>query len=136
MATTTQRLSIEVELTASDTSPGSCCGGGNAEVQADSEVVTIDGSVVLGYVDCLDDNPVSIPLAGLGASGANLVSVTTYGGEVRMRVSSSHGATQAVPVDPRALIESASVPITSIDVTRVVGSGQTPRVYYRLAKFA
>lgn len=136
MALTTQRLTIEVELSTSDTSVGSGCGcGDGATIQDDTDVLTIDGAAVTGYVDCLDDNPVTIPLAGL-SGGANVASLSTSGGKVKASLSSTDGSGQAVPVDPTLLVRSDSVAITAITVTRVPGSGQTPRVFYRLAKNA
>lgn len=119
-------------MSAADTS--SC--GGSTTVVDEHDVETIEGACVTGYVDCLDDNPVTIPLAGIGAAGANVIELEADGGKVRARFTSTDGATQAVPCDPRALIQSASVPVTAIDVTRVTGSTQTPRVRYTLAKFA
>jgi len=129
----TQRLSIEERLTASDTSAP--CSSGTDLVTVD-EVLTIDGAAVTGYVDCLDDSPVSIPLAGLGAAGANVVHLRAEGAKVRARVTSTDGSTQAVPVDPLLFVESDSVAITAIDVTRVAGSGSQPRVKYTLARLA
>lgn len=127
----TQRLTISIELSAADTLS---CSGSTTLVDAD-ESIQIEGACVTGFVDCLDDNPVSIPFAGLASAGAHVVELEAEGGKVRVRYTSTDGANQAVPCDPRAFVESQSVPITALDVTRVAG-GATPRVRYTLAKLA
>jgi len=64
------------------------------------------------------DAPVSIPLGNL--AGAHYVWIEADH-KVRVRLTSTDGATQALPADPLALVISQSVPITALDVTRNAG---------------
>jgi hypothetical protein len=51
----------------------------------------------------------------------NVLVVKATGGKVRVRITSSDGATQAVPVDGLFILISESVGLTAIDLTRVSG---------------
>jgi hypothetical protein len=68
---------------------------------------------------------VSIP----GASNINVVVIRTVGGKVKARISSSDGATQAVPVDPYMSLITESVNITALDVTRVAGQETNVQIF-------
>lgn len=52
-------------------------------------------------------------------TGVNFLSIRALGGKIRVRLTSSDGTTQALPVDPFLIIRSDSVDITAIDLTRV-----------------
>jgi len=73
------------------------------------------------------DSPVAVSIPS--ASAINAVVLTTVGGKVRARFTSSDGSTQAVPVDPLAVVVSESVDITALDITRVAGQETRVRVF-------
>lgn len=58
--------------------------------------------------------PVSIgPLAGV-----NFLSIRASGGYVRVRITSSQGTSQSIPVDPCLILQSDDLDITAIDLLR------------------
>lgn len=64
----------------------------------------------------------SVQSVGLGTlSEVNYLSVRADGAKVRLRLTSSDGTTQAIPVDPSFDLRTDSVGITAIDVTRLSG---------------
>lgn len=65
------------------------------------------------------DSPAALPFGGL--SEANVLIVKCVGGKVRVRITSADGSQQSVPVDSFLALISASVPMTTVDVTRVPG---------------
>lgn len=73
------------------------------------------------------DSPVAVSLNGL--TSAHVVVIKTIGGKVRVRLTSSDGATQAIPVDSFCVLISQSVPVTAIDLTRVTGRSTTVEVF-------
>lgn len=90
---------------------------------------------VAGELVITDDNPVAIPLAGM--SSVSFVMLVPVGGvKVRARVSSSDGATQAIPVGRVLVIDTPDVQITAIDVTRIAGYTAPVRVQYLVGKNA
>lgn len=62
------------------------------------------------------DGPVVLPLGAL--TGANVLVVKAAGGPVTVRLTSSAGITQAIPVDTIFLLHTGSVAITAITVER------------------
>ena len=64
-----------------------------------------------------------------GATNINAVVIRATGGKVRVRVASSDGATQAIPVDPFMALITESVNITALDVTRVVGTETIVQIF-------
>ncbi len=55
----------------------------------------------------------------LGALAAvNFLSIRAEGGYVRVRITSSQGATQSIPVDPSLILQSDDLDITAIDLLR------------------
>jgi hypothetical protein len=65
----------------------------------------------------LDADPVvSVDLGTLDA--VNFVSIRAYGGYLRVRITTSQGASQAIPCDPNLIIRSDDVNITAIDLLR------------------
>jgi hypothetical protein len=66
------------------------------------------------------DSPMSVPFGGV--SSVNFLSVKAIDGKVRVRLTSADGSAQAVPVDGLLVVQTDSVPITSIDVMRVAGT--------------
>jgi hypothetical protein len=85
-----------------------------------------------GAVFLTTDNPVSLSFGDLAS--AMIVVITTVGGKIRVRYTSTDGAQQAVPCDPIAVVVAQSVPMTAVDVTRVAGSGSTVQVNYALGE--
>ena len=73
------------------------------------------------------DVAVAIDLSGL--TQINVLIIKTIGGKVMARITSADGSTQAVPVDSFFAIISSSVPITAVDLTRVVGTSTTVEVF-------
>lgn len=74
------------------------------------------------------DAPVSVAFGGV--VNANFVVIKVEGGlKVRARVTSTDGATQAIPVDDLLILKARSVPITAIDLTRVAGVATNVEVY-------
>lgn len=65
------------------------------------------------------DAPVVLPLGGL--ADANVLIVKAVGGKVTVRITSSDGSQQAVPVDSFLALISASTPMTAVDVARSPG---------------
>lgn len=65
------------------------------------------------------DAPAAVNLGGL--SNVHVLVLRAVGGKVRVRLTSTDGSQQSVPVDGLLVVVSLSVPITAIDVTRVAG---------------
>lgn len=78
------------------------------------------------------DAAFSVPvLGGAGGpfvSGAHFLMLRTSS-KVRARLTSSDGATQAVPVDGLLVLMSTTVPITLLDLTRLTGVVTTVRLF-------
>ena len=74
-------------------------------------------------IELTDDNAKSVELGDLAAVHALVL--RARGGKVRVRLTSTDGSLQAIAVDALAIIISAAVGYTAIDLTRVVGSGTT-----------
>ena len=79
------------------------------------EKVSLDKNLS-GNITLSTDNATSISLGAL--TGVNWLSIRALGAKVRVRITSSDGTTQAVPVDPTLILRCDSVDITAIDVTR------------------
>lgn len=78
-------------------------------------------------VDLNSDAPVAVQFGGV--VNAHVVILKTVGGKIKARLTSTDGATQAVPVDSTFILISQSVPITAIDLIRVPATPCTVRVY-------
>lgn len=63
------------------------------------------------------DGPVSLPFGGL--SVVNALVIKCVGGKITVRITSSDGSTQAIPVDSFLALTSSTVDITAIEVERV-----------------
>lgn len=83
-----------------------------------SESLALSNKAV-GHYDLTTDAVQAVDLGGLTA--VNVIVLKTRGGKVKARLTSSDGATQAIPVDDFALILSQSVNYTALDLTRVAG---------------
>ena len=79
------------------------------------EKVSLD-KCLTGNLTLSTDNATSISLGSL--TGVNWLSIRALGAKVRVRITSSDGTSQAIPVDPTLILRSDSVDITAIDVTR------------------
>jgi len=73
-----------------------------------------------------DGLPLPVSLGGL--TEVNVLFLRATGGKVRLRVTSSDGATQAIPVDPLGLFISKSVGVTAFDLTRDAAISNTVTV--------
>lgn len=71
---------------------------------------------IVSQITLTTDGPVAIPFGPL--AGVNLIVLKVSGGPVTVRLTSSAGATQVVPVDTFFTLYSNSVDITAISVTR------------------
>lgn len=129
-----ERLTLEATLTVADTSSsyGGGCDRDPVTERAIAEILGLDGAPASGRVDLGTDAPESIAFGDL--TNAHVVWLKATGGKVRARLTSADGAQQAIPVDPVLILVSRTVPITAIDLTRVSGSGETPRVTFILGQ--
>lgn len=84
-------------------------------------------NLLVQRVELTADAPVAVNFGALSL-GATVVQIKCVGGKVRVRVTSTDGATQAIPVDTFALWFSNSVPVTALDLTRVPGVATTVEV--------
>ena len=66
------------------------------------------------------DTAVSVSLGAL--TGVNFLSIRTDGAKVRVRITSSDGSQQAVPVDTLLILRCDSVDITAVDLTRATST--------------
>ncbi len=101
------------------------------------EVGELDERLLVGAklntrFDLLADTALAVPLLAAGGGpfrvGANFILVKCVG-KVRVRITTSDGATQAVPVDGCLLLVSSSVYVTAIDFTRVAGVATTVKLF-------
>ncbi len=68
----------------------------------------------------------SAQTVALGAlSEVNVLQIRVVGNKIRVRITSTDGSTQAIPVDSFLCIVSDSVSITAVDLTRTAGSETT-----------
>ena len=67
-----------------------------------------------------NDAPLSVQFGGV--TKAHVVIVKVTGQKIRLRLTSTEGSQQAVPVDTWYTSISRTVPITAIDLTRTVGA--------------
>lgn len=82
---------------------------------------------LIGQYDLTVDTAVAVNFAGL--TNVNVLVVKAIGGKVRVRITSADGSAQAIPVDGFLSLISLSVPITAIDLTRVVGTSTTVEIF-------
>lgn len=81
----------------------------------------------------LSDNT-TINIAFGGLSEVNVLFIQAVGGKVKLRVTSTDGSQQALPVDPIQLLVSKSVGITALDITRDSTVTNTVKVAVFLAQ--
>lgn len=74
-------------------------------------------------LDLTVNTAVALPMGNVAA--ANFIYICAVGGKVMVRITSADGTTQSIPVDPLLILYCASVPVTAIDITRVVGTPTT-----------
>ena len=65
------------------------------------------------------DSVVAVNISPL--TGVNFLMVKASGGELRVRITSTDGSTQAIPVDSLLILISNTVDITAIDLLREAG---------------
>lgn len=103
---------------------GPASGVPSTEVPLD-EPIALSAYMVQSLV--LDtDSPMSVPFGGVAS--VNFLSVKAIDEKVRVRLTSADGSSQSVPVDGLLVVQTDSVPITAIDVTRVTGIQTTVEV--------
>ena len=73
------------------------------------------------------DTPVTVPFGTV--VNAHIVILKALGGKVKARITSADGATQAIPFDTFLILMSQTVPITAIDLTRVLATATTVKVF-------
>lgn len=111
-----QRLKLEGSVEVS--SPvGNPSGHPQALVQLAEILYT--GKYSVQTVTLSADNATSLSLGAL--SEANFLVIRVDGGKVRVRITSSDGTSQSIPVDPLLILRCDSVGITAIDITRTTG---------------
>ena len=104
---------------------GTTSGNPSTEVVlADTIRLTKRHSTVM---DLTSDSAASIGFGGL--TNAHVISIRASGGKIRVRLTSTDGSTQAIPVDPYVLVLCREVPVTAIDLTRVAGTSTTVFVF-------
>jgi len=104
-------------------SPLSFAAGVSAVIQ---EPLTIKAKHV-SEIDLSVNTPVAVDFGTL--AGAHVVLLKAVGGKVKARVTSTDGATQAIPFDTYFILMSDSVPLTAIDLTRLTDVPTTVRVF-------
>lgn len=111
-----QRLKLEGSVEVS--SPvGNPSGHPQALVQLAEILYT--GKYSVQTVTLSADSATSLSLGAL--SEANFLVIRVDGGKVRVRITSSDGTSQSIPVDPLLILRCDSVGITAIDITRTTG---------------
>lgn len=83
-----------------------------------SEKVSLERQLSANYTLTVD-TAVSVTITPL--TGVNFLMVKASGGELRVRITSSDGTTQAIPVDSLLVLISNTVDITAIDLLREAG---------------
>jgi len=82
------------------------------------EKVSLERQLSVNY--SLDgDSVISVNISPLTA--VNFLMVKVVGGELRVRITSTDGSTQAIPVDSLLVLISNTVDITAIDLSREAG---------------
>lgn len=83
-----------------------------------AEKIPLERQLAANYT--LDGDPVvSVNISPL--TGVNFLLVKASGGELRVRITSTDGSTQAIPVDSLLILISNTVDITAIDLLREAG---------------
>lgn len=97
-----------------------------------SYIAPIDESLTLirKHHDTIDLTSDSItPVQFGGVINGHVLIVKTVGGKVQVRVTSSDGSTQSIPVDSFLAVISNTVPITAVDLTRIPGNATTVKIF-------
>lgn len=93
------------------------------------ELVNLAKKLVDEY-DLTSDAVQSVSLGGLAAAGAHILIVkVTSGGEVKVRITTTDGATQAIPVNSFLVLICTTNPITALDLTRTTGVEAIVKVF-------
>ncbi len=93
--------------------------GDPATITLIDETVYLQGVPLTAEYHLIADLAQVVALGPLASAG--FVMVKARGGKVKARITTTDGATQAVPVDSFAVWISDAVPVTAIDLTRVAG---------------
>lgn len=95
--------------------------------------VPFDEDVILAFKHYTEPNltadaPVAVDFGSVTNAAVVVVAVED-GKKVRVRLTSADGTDQAVPVDDSFVLLCRSVPVTAIDLTRVVGVDTRVKVF-------
>ena len=91
-----------------------------------TEITQLDNKATTQYL-LTTDLVQTVDLCGLASVAVLIVKVV--GGKVRMRVTSTDGTLQAIPIDGFFALLSLSVPITAIDLLRSPGVETTVQLF-------
>jgi len=87
-------------------------------IAAFSEKIALERQLSANYT-LSSDSAATVSISPL--TGVNFLMVKASGGELRVRITSSDGTTQAIPVDSLLVLISNTVDITAIDLLREAG---------------
>lgn len=91
-------------------------GSGNSIIPFPLEEVVALSKRYYDEITLADNTVTTVSFGGL--SEVNVVCMRVTGGKARLRVTTSDGSQQSIPLDPLGLFISKSVPITALDVMR------------------
>lgn len=113
-----------------DIAAGEACSGLSSGIPAVTlpldETLTLKSPPVIGQYSLAADAAQAVGLGGL--TNVNVLVVKAVGGKVRVRITSTDGSQQAIPVDSLLVLLTSAVAITAIDLTRVAGTLTTVTV--------
>ena len=93
---------------------------GQPSIQTPIDETTQLSAKSVQQYDLVNDAPQAVALAGL--AGINALMVKTIGGKVVVRITSTDGSLQSIPVEGFLALLSLTTPITAIDLTRTPGT--------------
>jgi len=99
---------------------------GQARVTIPLDVSLSCANSVSTTVNLTTDDPYVLSLGAL--ANVNVLMIRAVGGKIRVRVTSSDGAQQAIPTD-FLLLFTGAVNITAVDLTRTAGTSTAVSVY-------
>lgn len=109
-----------------DISPNSTASSGSPSLGVPFEEIHVTDKFYVDEVELLADVPVAVSFGGI--TNAHIIGITSDR-KVRIRLTSSDGTQQSIPVDGFLKLISRTTPITAIDLTRVAGQTTTVRIF-------
>jgi len=107
--------------------PGAGYPSGDATINAPLNESLVLKNETYQQFDLTSDSPYSVPLNGLSA--AHVIAIKVVGGKVKMRLTTTDGSQQAIPVDTFGINFLGAAPATAIDLTRPTGVLVTVRLF-------